>query len=140
MSDNFGDGNFVAYLDPHIYRLIMIRENCATLVHQRVAMSGKCKACREAAPIGHCKQDYLARCTALDHGSLAVGALRNEGTRGRFLLGNCQLRRKHDPMPTADDLRGESTDVVVQAFANCVCQLCVHLVHVKCSGLCWGTD
>jgi len=83
----------VVYFDSHVDCLIVVRKNCAIQVHQKLAMSGECGLCwvAPAPPINHRKLDDLTRRAALDHGSLAVGALRNQGTRGRFLLRSGQF-------------------------------------------------
>ena len=129
MSDSLGGDKTARYLDSHVDRLIVVGKNCAIPVRKKVELPGKRKLCWDVFPIDHRKHDDLPRPTALDHGSLAVGTLRNEGTRGRSLLGDCQLRKEHHHMLTAydpRDLPGESSDVVTQAFVNCVCHRWVY--------------
>ena len=84
--------------------MILLTENYATPVHQTVALSGKRKFCWEALAIGYRKHDTLADRALRDCGSLAVGALRNACTRGKFLLTNDQIRREHSMVSTKHDL------------------------------------
>jgi len=107
MSDSLGDDRAAGYLNSQVDGLIMVRKNCAIRVHQEVALSGKCKLCWERSSVSRRKHDDLTSCSALDHGSLAVWALRNQTTGRGPLLTNGQPERERRSVSSQHHLRGE---------------------------------
>jgi len=115
MSDSLEKSKIARYLDSHVNGSVVVRKNRAIRVHQEVVLSDKRIQCWQTSPIGRRKHDYLTRCPALDHGSLAVWALRNQGT-GRGFLGNSKPRGKHHSMTTTYNCCGG--EIVHEAFEN----------------------
>ena len=64
---------------------MVIIKNCTIPVHQTVALSGKRKSRWQVPAVFHPKYDNLAGTTMQDWVPLAVGALKNVSTRGKFL-------------------------------------------------------
>ena len=120
MSDSFRDDSKNRHLNSHVYGLSLVSKNCAVPVHQKVALSDKCKFCREAPAIGHRKNDPLVGAAARDWVSLAVEALRDAGAGGKILLGNGRSWRERHSVSTVHNPVLYGYNAVYQVSESCI--------------------
>ena len=88
INDSLGDNTKTNYLDSQVNGMRVVSENLTITIHQRVTLSSERKLRREGeVPFITChKHNYLADTVTRDRSSLSVGALRNPGTTGEYLL------------------------------------------------------